>query len=234
MKSEEFTWRLRFIVILFTFPLSTFLFPLSSFSRSIETINAEKAREVAREQVIWNDRLCPFSTFALVFLKSVYGKSSYKGLMPEQVVYGWLLRPEIWKDEPMILVSNANLRRQLNIEGEYAKFSELFDDTLGYRLNTLGSDLPLQMRQLVRESPAVVELDEKAGMMILLTQGQLIRPRPDSIPPLSNLRVEAEILYNNTSIPIILLVLGLFGGVIYLAYLLVINRFRKSSGYAAK
>lgn len=172
----------------------------SSPSRSIQTINAEKAREVAREQVIWNDRVCPFSTLALDFLESVYGKSSYKGLMPEQVVYGWLLRPEVWKDESMILIPDANLRRQLNIEGKYAKFSELFDDTLGYRLNNLGSDLPPEMRQLVRESAPVVELDEKAGMIILLTQGRLIQPRPDSIPPLSKLRVELEVLYNKISL----------------------------------
>lgn len=169
-------------------------------SRSIQTINAEKAEEVAREQVIWNDRLCPFSTFALDFLESVYGKSSYKGLMPEQVVYGWLLRPEAWKDEPMILIPDADLRRQLSIEGKYAKFSELFDDTLGYRLNNIGADLPPEMRRLVRESPPVVELDEKAGMIILLTQGRLIQPRPDSIPPLSRLRVELEILYNKLSL----------------------------------
>ena len=172
----------------------------SSPSRSIQTINAEKAREVAREQVMWNDRVCPFSTLALDFLESVYGKSSYKGLMPEQVVYGWLLRPEVWKDEPMILIPDANLRRQLNIEGRFAKFSELFDDTLGYRLNNLGSDLPPEMRKLVRESAPVVELDEKAGMIILLTQGRLIQPRPDSIPPLSKLRVELEVLYNKISL----------------------------------
>ena len=172
----------------------------SSPSRSIQTINAEKAQEVAREQVIWNERVCPFSTLALDFLESVYGKSSYKGLMPEQVVYGWLLRPEVWKDEPMILIPDANLRRQLNIEGRFAKFSELFDDTLGYRLNNLGSDLPPEMRQLVRESAPVVELDEKAGMIILLTQGRLIQPRHDSIPPLSKLRVELEVLYNKISL----------------------------------
>ncbi len=155
---------------------------------------------MAREQVIWNDRLCPFSTFALDFLKSVYGKSSYKGLMPEQVIYGWLLCPEEWKDEPMILIPDADLRRQLSIEGKYAKFSELFDDTLGYRLNNIGADLPPEMRRLVKESPPVVELDEKAGMIILLTQGRLIQPRPDSIPPLSRLRVELEILYNKLSL----------------------------------
>ena len=153
---------------------------LTSSARSIQTINAEKAREVAREQVVWQDRLCPFSTFALDFLKSVYGKSNYKGLSPEQVVYGWLLRPEVWKDEPMIHIPETDLQHQLNIEGEYAKFSELFDDTLGYKLNTLGS--------------------------ILLTRGQLFQPRPADMEPLPAWRVEGEILWNNTPSWAILLI----------------------------
>ena len=179
---------------------------LTSSARSIQTINAEKAREVAREQVVWQDRLCPFSTFALDFLKSVYGKSNYKGLSPEQVVYGWLLRPEVWKDEPMIHIPETDLQRQLNIEGEYAKFSELFDDTLGYKLNTLGSDLPERMRPMVRESSAAISLDEKVGDIILLTKGQLFQPRPADMDPLPAWRVEGEILWNNTPSWAILLI----------------------------
>ena len=194
---------MRSVLLLFlTFHFSL----LTSSARSIQTINAEKAREVAREQVIWQDRLCPFSTFALDFLKSVYGKSNYKGLSPEQVVYGWLLRPEVWKDEPMIYIPETDLQRQLNIEGEYAKFSELFDDTLGYKLNTLGSDLPERMRQMARESSAAISLDEKVGDIILLTRGQLFQPRPADMEPLPAWRVEGEILWNNTPSWAILLI----------------------------
>ena len=195
---------MRSVLLLFL----TFHFSLltTSSARSIQTINAEKAREVAREQVIWQDRLCPFSTFALDFLKSVYGKSNYKGLSPEQVVYGWLLRPEVWKDEPMIHVPETDLQRQLNIDGEYAKFSELFDDTLGYKLNTLGSDLPERMRQMARESSAAISLDEKVGDIILLTRGQLFQPRPADMEPLPAWRVEGEILWNNTPSWAILLI----------------------------
>lgn len=189
---------LRKILLLVILLLNSQFSIPNSHARSIQTINADKAKEVAREQVVWNGRLCPFSTFAHSFLQSVYGKSSYKGLSPEQVVYGWLLRPEVWKDEPLIHIPDADLRRQLHIEGEYAKFSELFDDTLGYKLNSLGSDLPERMRPLVRETPAVVSLDEKVGDIILLTQGRLLQPRPADMPPLPSWRVEAEILWNVT------------------------------------
>ena len=192
----------RRMALLLCFLHISLLTPHSSLlecsARSIQTINADKAREVAREQVVWRGRLCPFSTFALGWLQSVYGKNRYKGLSPEQVVYGWLLRPEVWKDEPLIHIPDADLRRQLHIEGEYAKFSELFDDTLGYRLNALGSDLPERMRPLVRETPAVVSLDEKVGDIILLTQGRLFQPRPADMPPLPSWRIEAEVLWNVT------------------------------------
>jgi len=182
----------KIILLLLLFPL------LGCAARSIQTINADKAREVARDQIVWRGRLCPFSTFALEFLRDVYGKNSYKGLSPEQVAYGWMLRPEVWKDEPMIHIPDADLRQQLNIEGEYARFSELFDDTLGYKLNTIGSDLPEKMRQFARETPAAISLDEKVGEIILLTRGQLFQPRPADMAPLPSWRVEAEVLWNNT------------------------------------
>lgn len=169
-------------------------------ARSIPTINAERAREAAHEQVWWDGRVCPLVTLAHDFLESVYGQSTYKGLSAVQVVYGWRLRPDVWKDEAMIYIPDADLRRQLHIEGDYAKFSELFDDTLGYRLNTIGSELPERMRQIVRESQPVVELDEKVGLIIQLTQGRLIQPRPDSIAPLPSWRVEAEVLYAVTPV----------------------------------
>jgi len=105
----------------------------------------------------------------------------------------------------MIHIPDADLRRQLNIEGEYAKFSELFDDTLGFKLNSLGSDLPERMRPMVRETPAVVSLDEKVGDIILLTKGQLFQTRPSDMSPLPSWRVEAEILWNVTPSWVVLL-----------------------------
>ena len=197
------------IIIMLHCSLFTIHYPLSTISaRSIQTINADRAREVAREQIVWNGRLCTFSTFALDFLRSVYGENRYKGLSPEQVVCGWIMRPEVWKEEPMIRIPDANLREQLHIKGEYAKFAELFDDTLGYKLNTLGADLPERMRQMARETPAAVGLDEKVGEIILLTKGELFQPRPADMKPLPAWRVEVEIFWNNTPWWVLLILLA--------------------------
>ena len=117
----------------------------------------------------------------------------------------------------MIYIPDADLRRQLHIEGDYAKFSELFDDTLGYRLNTIGSELPERMQQIVRESQPVIELDEKVGLIIQLTQGRLIQPRPDSIAPLPSWRVEAEVLYAVTPVWAIALIVACIATLICLS-----------------
>ena len=215
-------YRQIIIIIALHCSLFTIHYPLSTISaRSIQTISADKAREVAREQIVWNGRLCPFSTFALDFLKTVYGEKSYKGLSPEQVVCGWILRPEVWKEEPMIHVPDANLRQQLHITDEYAKFSELFDDTLGYKLNTLGSELPERMRQMARETPAAISLDEKVGEIILLTKGELFQPRPADMKPLPSWRVEAEILWNNTPYWVLLILIAV--AIVVLIFLLRIR-----------
>ena len=208
----------KIILLLLLFPL------LGCAARSIQTINADKAREVARDQIVWRGRLCPFSTFALEFLRDVYGKNSYKGLSPEQVAYGWMLRPEVWKDEPMIHIPDADLRQQLNIEGEYARFSELFDDTLGYKLNTIGSDLPEKMRQFARETPAAISLDEKVGEIILLTRGQLFQPRPADMAPLPSWRVEAEVLWNNTPTWAILLAIVVIIAILVQIWLISVRK----------
>ena len=208
----------KIILLLLLFPL------LGCAARSIQTINADKAREVARDQIVWRGRLCPFSTFALEFLRDVYGKNSYKGLSPEQVAYGWMLRPEVWKDEPMIHIPDADLRQQLNIEGEYARFSELFDDTLGYKLNTIGSDLPEKMRQFARETPAAISLDEKVGEIILLTRGQLFQPRPADMAPLPSWRVEAEVLWNNTPTWAILLAIVVIIAILVRIWLISVRK----------
>lgn len=180
---------------------------VTSAARSIPTINAERAREAAREQVVWNGRLCPLSTPAHYFLRTIYGKSSYKGLTPEQVFYGWRLRPDVWKNEPMIHITDDNLRQQLGIRSDYACFAELFDDTLGYKVNQLGAGLPERMRPFVKEMPSAVELDEKVGLIILLTQGRLVQPRPTGMEPLTAVRVEAEIIYNHIPNPLLFTVL---------------------------
>ena len=190
-------------------------------ARTVPTISQEKAQQAARMQIVYNDRVTPLSTLAHDFLQKVYGRSSYKGLSAEQVVYGWLSRPDAWKQEPMIRIKDSRLRQQLGIEGEYARFSDLFDGN-EYRL------MPLIEANGNRPDKAMQELDEKVGIIVMLTRGELIVPRPADVAPLSDIRVSAEILYNTIPFSKILFIACLTLG--FLTFFLMLYRSSRPSG----
>lgn len=86
-----------FVVLLGTISISANATP-----RALPAFNRAKADSLATKQVVYNDRVAPFNTLARDFVLKLYGKTSYEGLSPEQVVSGWLLRPDAWQNEPMI------------------------------------------------------------------------------------------------------------------------------------
>lgn len=153
-------------------------------ARSLPTLNRDKAERLARMPVVYNDRVAPLSTLAHDFLTKLYGSSTYHGLTAEQVVYGWLKRPDVWKTEPMLKVKDAELRRQLGVEGKYVRLADLFDIYGQYKLQPI--------IQGGHETKAVRELDEKVGIILMLTEGQLIKPAHGADVS----RLEAEVFYN--------------------------------------
>ena len=68
------------------------------------------------QQVVYHDRVVPFNTLAIDFVKTLSGEDRFGGLTPEQVVGSWKKYPEEWKYVPIIKVKNAELRFLLNME----------------------------------------------------------------------------------------------------------------------
>ena len=159
--------------------LTLCLISIGATARSLPTISDEKAEQMARMQVIYNDRIAPFNTLAQDIVKKIYGSDSYHGLSAEQVVYGWIARPDVWKDEPLIKIKDSRLREELGIKGNYACLSELTK-----HIDKLAS------------TPSYRSVDEKVGILLMLANGTLIKPLPKDVAPLTKERVEAEILYN--------------------------------------
>lgn len=157
-------------------------------ARSLPTISAEEAEQMARRQIVYNGRIVPFNTMARDFMLKVYGQPEYHGLSAEQVVCGWLARPEVWKDEPLIKVKDGSLRRRLGANGEWVSMQSLFEDDGSYKIYAL--------MKTEHSSKAVQEIDEKAGIILMLVQGMLFTPLPADAPSLSSSRVETEIFYN--------------------------------------
>ena len=177
-------------------------------ARSLPTISANEAEQMARQQIVYNGRIVTFNTMARDFVLKVYGKAEYHGLSAEQVVCGWLARPDVWKDEPIVKVKDASLRRQLGAESECVSVQSLFNDDGSYKLYA--------MQENAVPSKAVQELDEKIGIILMLTQGSLFSPLTADAPALSNTRVEAEIFYNRMPLVKVLFMFNLTLGILSL------------------
>ena len=141
-------------------------------ARAVPSITREKALELEREQVMWNNRVAPFGTMAQEFLLKVYGRRSYHGLTPTQVVASMGLEPTEWSHEPIIKKKR----------GSYCALSDYVDYS--------GSTPTLQ--HMGKDA----KMDEKVGLMLMLMHGSLIQSVPDGVMPLPEGRVSAELLYN--------------------------------------
>ena len=198
---------------------------------TLPAFNREKADSLASKQVIYNDRVAPFNTLARDFVLKLTGKPSYGGLTPEQVVSGWMLRPDAWQHEPMILIKNADLRHKLHIEGKYARLTDLFDgDTYLLQKWWNGAESP-QSPQSAWDK-AIEETDEKVGLILMLQNGSLIKPLPadGSVRPLSENRIKAELFYNKVPLSKILFIFNLCFGLLAFA-LLIYKGMRNSENY---
>ena len=165
--------------------------------RTLPALSIRQADSLAYEQVIYHDRVVPFNTLARDFVVKLTGRPSYAGLTPEQIIGGWLLRPEVWQYEPMIYIKNRELCRLLNLKTPYASVADLFDGQR-YRLQDFWQGRQETGRKMSPLEKAIVETDEKVGLILMLLKGTLIRPLPKdgSVKPLPLSKIRAELIYN--------------------------------------
>lgn len=141
-------------------------------ANALPVVSAEKAAELEREQVMWNNRVAPLGTMSQEFLLKIYGKRRYHRLTPTQVVSSMVLEPTAWTDEPIIKV-----RR-----GKYVALAEFLDQSGQVpTLRNVGGD---------------PKTDEKVGLMLMLTHGTLVKAVPEGVRPLPEERLRAELFYN--------------------------------------
>lgn len=198
-----------------------FVFGASAHAE-LRAISLEEANTLCAKQVIYQDRIVPLNTLARDFVLKLTGKDAYRGLSPEQVLASWLVYTEDWAREPMIYVKNGALRQMLNHpRGKYIALKELFDGDK-YKLQSMLSGEACKNDSKLKN--AILELDEKVGLILMLREGTLIKPLPEdgSVTPLSETAVKAELLYNKIPFSKLLFMINLtlgilsFGGLLYL------------------
>ena len=198
--------------ILFVFTSGTF----AQETQKLPIIPLEEAEEKTDMQVIYHDRVVPLNTLARDFVKKLYGKDSFSGLTPEQILLSWQRYPQEWAYVPAIKIKSEELRQLLGVKENHVRMVDLFAQG-DYRLrqwwktdNEGNKPSPLQK--------AITETDEKVALILMLQRGTLIRPIPQdgSVEPLSETKLKAELLYNSIPFTKILFMFNLTLGIILL------------------
>ena len=192
---------------------------------SLPALKISQADSLRRQQVIYNDRVAPFNTLARDFVLKIYGKDHYKSLTPEQVLGGWILFPDRWREEPVIYIKSDQLRVLLGLSSDYASLKDLFNgDT--YRLQDYYA------KGNEKLDKAIWEVDEKVGLISMLLQGTLIKPvaAGSEVEPLSDAKVNAELFYNSIPFCKILFIINLTAGLLGLMYLFHVYIRKSDSG----
>lgn len=199
----------------------------------ITPVPLSDADSLKQTQVIYHDRVVPFNTLALDFLKKLTGRTAWGGYTAEQVVLGWMRHPEEWQFVPLIQVKDKELRKRLNLKDSHARLADLFDGE-HYKLQGLWDGDAGNGREKTRLDKAILDVDERVGLILMLRGGTLFRPLPDdgSIAPLSHGKVRAELFYNSIPFSRLLFMVNLTLGVLAFSLLLYAGVRRHREGTA--
>ena len=141
-----------------------------------QTLPRDVAASMGDLYILYNNRICPFQTFARQFTAKLYGKPSYKGLTAEQVAAGWVFFYDDWKNEPMIKVKNGNVCHLLNIEGKYASLEDFYRTvSSGAMQQAIDSLQAIDDQATIR---ALGEADERYQIANMVANGTMLKLFP--------------------------------------------------------
>ena len=167
-------------------------------TKKLSIISRAEADSLSTIQIIYHDRVVPFNTLARDFVKKLTGKETYSGLSAEEIVGSWMKYPDEWKYVPIIKVKSGELRHRLGVEN--TAFFRLVDvlDGNQYRLREWWQPEGQKVGKPSALQKAILETDEKVALIAMLCRGTLFHflPIDGSVEPLSETKVQAELLYN--------------------------------------
>ena len=180
----------------------------------------ETAMEYGKMLVYYNDRICPMQTLARDFTMKLYGKASYRGLSPEQVLTGWIFHYDDWtqtlpgagagasakeikkageRQELVLLVAGASILKIFPYTGQDGT-TEWYSpvDRLPAEMDPDTWIFVRKVMSLAGESVAKGDFEAAAGIFRKMA-GYQEKTAGDTVP--SDGRIAAERLYNRIERP---------------------------------
>ena len=137
---------------------------------SAPVIDQPVAEKFGDLYINYNERICPLQTFALDFLKKIYGKRSYKGDDATQVLMSWIFFDDAWNSEPIVHVNSAEMRETFRLP-EYTNVKAFFQDG-EYVLGQYVYDYQQGQQDALHK--ACADMDSKLQIIMSLQKGTLL------------------------------------------------------------
>ncbi len=151
------------LLILILSPLST---------HAANTFSEQEADRFGRIMIDYHGRIAPLQSYAYDFTKKLYGKRSYDGKMPEQVVAGFIFWSKEWMNEKIIKVKSGELKSTLQLP-DYISVNDMF--IMGdYRLKNYIEEYYNGNHDKFHEQAA--KIDEKIQLVMELRYGTSLNP----------------------------------------------------------
>lgn len=126
-------------------------------------------------------RTKPLYTLSSDILRKVSRENKLNGMTPMQVLLGVYLDFSHWMDEPLIKISNKNLRQSLGLREDLAAFSDLVDLNgrgsykLAERVSGVYSKNPSER---TKEDKEIMKVDERVNIIYMIYTGRLMKLFP--------------------------------------------------------
>ncbi|MEA1886472.1 MAG: c-type cytochrome biogenesis protein CcsB [Bacteroidota bacterium] len=125
-------------------------------------------------------RTKPLYTLSYDILRKIYRHNSYQAYSPMQVFMGLSTDFRNWQDEPLIKVSNRELRNALGMAEDYVSIDQLIDFEKGEYI--LSGMIRGVMNKPVAErdkmDKEIIKVDERVNIIMMLARGEFFRIFP--------------------------------------------------------
>lgn len=147
-------------------------------------------------------RIKPLSTEASEIVNKISGADSLYGLSAEQMVLGMNINPAFWQELKIIKVKNAQIKKLLNLDGDYASFRSVFDANGEYKLAArveAANEKPLRERGTLDND--LIKFDERLNIAYLTFKGVFFKFIPIPNDP-QNAWLSPNDAFNNEKVSI--------------------------------
>lgn len=120
-------------------------------------------------------RIEPVSTLASEILRKVSRQSEFDGRSPEEVMLGLYLYPQLWRNVPLVKVSDQQLMKLLGVTESRVPLTLFFDEKGNYKLID-------QVKAAFAKMPAfrnlyekeLINLDERVNICFMVINGEML------------------------------------------------------------